>query len=464
MIHTDSRNNWSYRGARGLALAALLLSCGLAAHAAGGLYSASGHASATSGVNRQPTLYSRGECGHCHEAHASQDADTNLYPYQLFAREENACLSCHDGTVTYAANAKTPLSGTPGNTATAYYKHPIASAYSGTTPSTHRAGETLASAFGGTNRHAECTDCHNPHAARNNGTPGESTHTAGGSSSNRLSGALLNVTGIVVSAWQAAGAPFSSALASLEALTSNTTNYEWQVCFKCHSSYTTLPTYSPVGDAATYQQAIKITSLDISQVQEYRDVGQAFNPNNPSYHSVVATGKSSAPAGSFVAPWTATSTMYCSDCHSSSDGAFAAAGPHGSDYQHVLERKQSLQENTANAGRGTAATELCFKCHSYAVYVTTSSTSNTQFRNGTDNLHSVHAVDKVPEVTCYTCHDAHGTDSKHLLNFNSAVVTYSGGDNSMTAWHETTTGGGGGYCNVTCHGGTHDSSSKTYSR
>ncbi|MBM3500249.1 MAG: hypothetical protein FJX74_16450 [Armatimonadetes bacterium] len=431
---------------------------------AGGLFEASGHGDTTTGVLRASTQYARGECAHCHEAHAGQDADPTLYPYALFAGEENVCWACHQGGVTYAADARVGFATTPPNTPTDYYKHPVSQLFSGTTPSAHRSGEKLPGAFSGGNRHAECVDCHDPHAAANDGTPGSSTHTPGGATGNRLSGALLGTTGIVVAAWQGAGLPFSSASYSLRRLTDPATTYEWQVCFKCHSSFTTLPTFASVGSGDF--TASKITSLNARQVKEYQDVGRAFNPNNLAYHPVTAQGRnSSIPTASFTAPWTATSTMCCSDCHTKASGAPGAAGPHGSTNMHILERPVRLRENTHyfdpswGENIGHDPNELCFKCHRWQTYVQKEAdpSTNTGFRDGGDNLHTKHMGDFAPGATCYTCHDVHGTNKQHLINFNLDYVTSPAGSQAGYA-HAAN----GGSCVVTCHGEFHDG--LTYSR
>lgn len=446
-------------------VAAIVLACAQPACSAGGAYFSSGHGSATTGVSRLPAVYARGECGHCHEAHASQDADSTLYRYNLFALEEAVCWKCHDGSVTYAADAKIPFSVTPTNTSTDYYKHPISDLYGGLTPSAHRAGESSPTAFGGASRHAECADCHNPHAARNDGTPGQSTHTPGGSGGNRISGALLAATGIVVNAWQAAGQPFTTASYSLQPLNSATTNYEWQICFKCHSTFATLPGYT-VGSGDFL--ANKITSSATGQVQEYRDVGRAFNPNNPSFHPVTAQGRNTTiPAASFNGVWSTTSTMYCSDCHTKAVAASGATGPHGSANMHLLEMPFYLQENTHyteptwDEDIGHDPNEICFKCHRWETYVQKPGSpgadpvTNTNFRKGTNkNLHGMHiGKSKTAGATCYTCHDVHGTNSDHLINFNLATVTPGGGRNSISAYETTASGG---RCYVTCHAKVHN--------
>jgi hypothetical protein len=441
-----------------IALAIGLVVCVSTLTWAGGAYYLSGHGSTGTGVYRVPSLYGQGECGHCHEMHASQDVNTTLYPYTLFALEENVCWACHNGTVTYAADTRSPVATPPANTSTDFYKHPISNLYSGLTPSAHRAGESAPSAFGGSSRHAECTDCHDPHVAKNTGVPGVSTHTPGGANGNRLSPALLGATGLVVTSWQAAGMSFTGAAASLQTLSSPTTNYEWQLCFKCHSGFTALPTYT-VGSG--YFLATKITSTTAGQVQEYRDVGQAYNPNNLAYHPVTAVGENALiPPGSFVSPWSATSTMCCSDCHNRAVGATGGVGPHGSASMHLLERADYLQENT-HVTTGSDQNELCFKCHRWQTYVSGSDpASNTLFQRAGSNLHRLHmnlSAYGTPSgrVVCYSCHDVHGTNYPHLINFNRQYVTPGGERDSQTAYvHGSTTGSGS--CYLTCHGTGHN--------
>jgi len=450
------------RARRRLWLGALLSGVALAVAswlwAAGGLYEASGHGDTQTGVLRSSTQYARGECGHCHEGHAGQDTDPTLYPYGLFAEEEDVCWTCHDGTVTYAADARVGFSSTPPNTTTDYYKHPVSPLYSGVTPSDHRSGEVAPSAFGAGRRHAECVDCHNPHAAANDGTAGQSTHEPGGPTGNRLAAALLGATGLVVTSWQGAGQPFSSASYDLEPLTSLTDNYEWQICLKCHSSFTTLPTFPAIGSGNF--TASKITSLGVGQVREYQDLGQAINPNNLSYHPLAAVGRNAGiPVASFTSPWSATSTMGCSDCHTKGPAAGGAEGPHGSTHMHILKRPVRLQENThyldPSWGKaiGHDPNELCFQCHRWQTYVEKEAdpATNTGFRDGGDNLHTKHLGDMARGVTCYTCHDVHGTNKQHLINFNLAYVTAPAG--SQGAYTHSASGGS---CNLTCHGENHN--------
>jgi hypothetical protein len=280
---------------------------------------------------------------------------------------------------------------------------------------------------------------------------------------NLLSGALLGATGLQVTGWQGAGQLFSGAVYRLQPLDDLGASYEWQICFKCHSDFTTLPTFTAVGSGA--YQATKLTSVRAGQVKEFQDVGQAFNPNNLSFHPVTARGRNTTiPAGSFVSPWNTTSTMYCADCHNQALNSPGASGPHASANMHILERPQYLQENQhysdpswGGVRLGDDPAELCFKCHRWQTYAQKAGSvgadpiSNTNFRNGTaSNLHSVHLGGQARGTTCYDCHDVHGTNKQYLLNFNLAYVTAARG--SQAAY---TTAGAGGSCNLTCHGQKH---------
>ena len=87
---------------------------------------------------------------------------------------------------------------------------------------------------------------------------------------------------------------------------------EYEICFKCHSSWTTQP-------AGQSNLAVK------------------FNANNLSYHPVEAAGKNTGiKALSFVNGWTDTKLMYCSDCHTSD--TTTVRGPHGSANRYILKK------------------------------------------------------------------------------------------------------------------------------
>jgi len=225
---------------------------------------------------------------------------------------------------------------------------------------------------------------------------------------------VMNFVSGVDPGWPGAGSPSSYTWLPQA-------NREYQVCFKCHSSYTTLPTYSPDGWSGTSLVANglrKLTNNAATQIQDSRDLAQEFNPNNASFHPVSAQGRNqSIPNASFVNGWSQTSLVYCSDCHNNPNSASQGVGPHGSPLLHIL--KGSANYTTVD-GRPPVSGELCFACHSYATYVTNESTTATNFRKGGDNLHRKHASE---DTTCYACHDTHGSEQLHLINFDVSAMT-----------------------------------------
>jgi len=368
-------------------------------------------------------------CAGCHRAHTSPGLELRQqWP------EEDVCFQCHvaGGTGTNVSPAFTLYM----NTATRYFKHGVAA-----TQGVHRVGESGGLAFGGTNRHVECEDCHEPHEA-----------TRGGSSAPAIHREMNEVSG-VMPVWSGPGAPTSF-------IWLDQAEREHQVCFKCHSSYTTLPTYAPDGwDGSQYiaDGLRKLTNTDPNQVPDSRDMAQEFNPYNTSFHPVVAPGKNpNIPDTAFVNGWTASSMVYCTDCHFNPNSATEGAGPHGSPLLHILGSNGAPGTNyitvrTPSSPGFTIPTEwVCFRCHNYDTYVSGADNS-TEFRQGNRNLHRVHARE---DASCYTCHDTHGSEQAHLINFdaswtdqNGGIVFYNG-TNSQTAWT--------GYsCQIECHGTNH---------
>ena len=124
--------------------------------------------------------------------------------------------------------------------------------------------------------------------------------------------------------WTAAGVPISYTLLAQA-------GREFQICLKCHSTYTTLPTYSPDGYGWNGSSPTigyipnglgKLTSTNPAQIRDSRDMATEFNSFQVSFHPVAAQGRNSnMPAGSFVAPWSQDSILFCSDCHDNADGS-----------------------------------------------------------------------------------------------------------------------------------------------
>jgi hypothetical protein len=313
-----------------------------------------------------------------------------------------------------------------------------------------------------TNRHAECTDCHNPHRARRStlfygaDTAGQATHVPGGTGGNIASGALRGTYGVEPSYTNRSffdlptgytvkrGDPTSTS----SAVTSTWVTREYQICLKCHSDFgydddnvlpsgLTRPSLGAPGTASPRANFTRYTN----QAREFQaptahqgnttttdsGAGANFSTNNHrSWHPVMdVTGRTAALRGSssngsnFVSPWNANvgnQTMHCSDCHGSNTAAGSISpatgkpwGPHGSANDFVLK---GIWDTSSGSGQSNT---LCFKCHGESNYGGTS--GGTGFRGGNKgDLHAYHR-DKVGSMRCNWCHVAvpHGWKNKALL-------------------------------------------------
>jgi predicted CXXCH cytochrome family protein len=294
-----------------------------------------------------------------------------------FSKAEDNCLNCHNGAV--AAR----------NLANEFNKpsvHPVL-----TTSSLHdEAEDPLRS----TVRHAACVDCHNPHAA--NGAPGLAPSA---------SGALAGVKGV----------NSSGAVIQKVAL-------QYELCYRCHADSVAK------GPASTLRQWAE------------PNLRLQFSPANVSFHPVQATGRNSQ-VPSLIAPWTASSILYCTDCHNNNQGPGAGGtgpnGPHGSLYAPILERNLVRQDFQAE---GPATYALCYKCHSEDSLMA-------------DRLHREHVRDQ--KTACTTCHTPHGVQNQtHLVNFNTFYVKPLTGRLTYTD-----RGPGQDVCTLSCHGSDHNNKS-----
>ncbi len=243
-------------------------------------------------------------------------------------------------------------------------------------------------------RHVECADCHNPHAANSQ------TATAP-----TASGALAGVKGV-----------------SATGTVVNPLTNQYELCFRCHGDSTNR------GPARVTRQVVQT------------NVRLDFQSSNASYHPVLATGKYATIPG-LIAPWTATSRMYCTDCHNNNQGPGAGGvgpnGPHGSTFPPLLERRYDFTDNVTESA---ALYALCYKCHDRTAL----------FANGGFS-HGSHLGAGSSITPCSTCHDPHGVAGKtRLINFNTSIVQPNGG---VINW--TSTGVRSGNCTLVCHGRAH---------
>lgn len=368
------------------------------------LYRATGHGSSTSMIWPGPEPAPRIEpdaatkCMNCHDPHGWTDAIGTI-PFLGLQREEKLCLACHDGS---------PATSNIAGDVTRPYRHPV-----GDFTDRHKGPlESDPADFGTTpinNRHSECVDCHDPHTGRQDG-PGE---VSGNGASKRT----LGVSRVLVLNGAAGMRPIYTFVPGSDTLT--TPNAEYQLCFKCHSSWTT----QPGGQT---------------------DFGVVLNPANPSTHPVEAEGRNpNILALAFTNGWSANSLTRCGDCHGSDFGS--TAGPHGSTNPGILRAEAPASSVSRTMSNG----ELCFRCHEFNVYGNPSTpamlAAYSRFNApAAEKGHSGHVGDE--HVPCYACHTTHGSTTLPFL-----LVT--GRNPGLTSYTSTA---GGGTCTSTCH------DSKTY--
>lgn len=302
----------------------------------------------TPGVSHFDKGYS---CRKCHEPHGSP------YPRLVTMQEDSLtqkgmCFSCHDEKMTDGAD-------NIWEDFQKMYKHPL-------TAGVHTDGKNYKT-IPANQRHASCMDCHDPHTA---------TKRQAIQGSPEGAGTQDNVSGVKVVANGAAGTVPTYAFISSVTL-------EYELCFKCHSSYAQLPAGKP-------------------------DLAKDTNPNNPSYHPIQSKAKKSYIRKEAFRPgWGLDSIVKCTDCHGSETGG---NGIHGSNNPKLLKKSGSVGR-TISASDGSGGTIrvpnpnlLCFDCHDPDTYIG-NKTKASRYQHQSENTHS----------TCNMCHAPHGSTTAPAL-------------------------------------------------
>jgi predicted CXXCH cytochrome family protein len=334
-----------------------------------------------------------------------------------------ACFTCHDGS----DNLGQPIL----NVLADFQKtgHP----YSDTT-NPHTLGEEVVL---NRNRHATCADCHNAHAS-------SPTTTFLGTADIRPS--QVGVTGVA-----ADGSLLKSA------------TYQYENCLRCHGSSANKQSLSKYG----YMPTRGLYSGD------QLDVMAQFSNSAASAHPVMRDATNSVQPSLLRAQWDLTgkiqvramgSRILCTDCHNSDNnrefGGTGTNGPHGSRFDHVLERTYLMSMVSPGTfpagGPGTTIINLspnptldpvsspfamCAKCHDL-----TNINSNASFPTHSNHL--------TAGISCSVCHSAHGVpggttgvSGRRLVSFDLSVVAPNKG---------VLTFGANGTCTLTCHMMNHE--------
>ncbi|HUV50333.1 MAG TPA: cytochrome c3 family protein [Anaerolineae bacterium] len=348
-----------------------------------------------------------GNCLNCHNPHGYDDG--SLIPSQLFKREEDLCEACHDGSPALATKdiqaqinkaSAHPTDDYSGRHSESEDMTPANFAYDAVTDK----------------RHAECVDCHNPHVAKTG------THAIG---TNAVSNVLLGVSGVSVTNSTAWIAPSYSTIDNETGITK-----EYELCFKCHSTWTTQPTGQT-------------------------NIALQFNYKNASYHPVEADltgdGSTALTDAQMGTDWKneGLQTMYCSDCHGD-DASLPPAGPHGSASPTILKGRWPKNSSgvlwtlgDAQQGYNNFSTDcLCTKCH--PVY-DTGWKNNAHSGNGNHNT----------TYTCVQCHVGlpHGSAHQRLIAYVADPPPYDYNDDSatLTQFIRAATPTGYGNSNSNCY-------------
>ncbi len=393
-------------------------------------------------------------CETCHDPHGSDNKRLNAWTSPsgatwgggfsivgsrvntgTAASEQNLCYKCHgNGTANYPRSNGAKDVYTKANLT---YAHDP-----GDYTNRHVDTET-AGLLGSANRHAECTDCHDPHVTKKVSSSALATaqSSIGGPA---LYGAWADQVAFNATRWSV---PSSHTPLRLYGASNH---YEAYLCFKCHSSNT-------------------------SQPGGQTNLALEFNPSNFSFHNVLGqgTGMQSSftfadtggttrtvtwplpAAGNFLKTgdgWTMSSMMTCSDCHTNTQtSATQASGPHGSSVAHILDPDWSTSDwrttylfPTANGMSN--ATNICAKCHDLngSTDTTWSNTAHArlQHQNSTRGM-------------CINCHIGipHGWKRPRLLGYTTdgAYATPAGALSRIDVVSYTTSGGSVQWGSANCY-------------
>jgi len=321
-----------------------------------------------------------------------------------------------------------------------------------------------------TNRHAECTDCHNPHrvvkfrslvgnAGVISGAPdagGTHRHddATGYTHTNIASGVLRGIWGVEPIYGSASFQNLPSGYIvkrgdpSTSADTSVTAPYvtrEYQICLKCHSDY-------GYGDNNQYPSGNRpilgvpgATVAGTNNLQQYTNVAKEIQPplahkgevstsdsgaapaygtnNHRAWHPAIdSTGRTGTIRGNgndissrWNLPWrnaVGAQTMYCTDCHGSNVSAGNSVVPNGGENgspwgPHGSNNDFILKGSwNSSTGTGQQATGLCFKCHDYTSYATNSGNRTGFFLTDIGKDGHTHHADKIGRLRCNWCHVA----------------------------------------------------------
>lgn len=328
-----------------------------------GLWASSPHNYETSGSFNDGSVF-KANCAKCHgtlegtlssgkfSVHLSSEqrllnALGDPEAAQLPVIEEQMCFRCHSKTGDFSVNGGT-LPGIPKSddfmdwygteemkksSVVIYAQMHIGSNTSGHKPHLYANKHLLSDtdetqAYLSTNKHVECADCHNHHVV------GRARHEFG--STNAVSDAIRGVRGIAFDANALSTIDYpTDAQVNARLSAKSSSDYEYEICLKCHSSANTnyntsiwggtKTSVSNVGNAKPYNWPSYTGPSTPVVTPRWTNVAADFSLGNQSRHPVIAPlpatdpstsyGTNRVTAGQLSAGWKPGDTLYCSDCH-----------------------------------------------------------------------------------------------------------------------------------------------------
>lgn len=306
-----------------------------------------------------------GSCAHCHEQHASVDGAEHTPNNSLMFTDltgDAFCNSCHDGSETVKDIATNWINGDFGH-------------------GVRGAGMV-------------CADCHDPHFSNPVHSPGAHQNWVEPNPGETY-GSIVGTVGVEPT-WPVPADPAEdfavpeSQLAPISFTLKDPIEYEYQLCFKCHSDPGVNP-YNPM------------SSSDMTNgTGDLMVVAAQFNPNQYSHHPVTGTGnwRNSNVVAGLLPPWNTNvnARMYCTDCHG--DPVSGAAGSHASNAKYMLKASGSPR----NPGAPDSYDSLCLLCHSDG-YDAGSGSMNSPWSHGSNAAHQYQGEGNGDNrYGCTSCH------------------------------------------------------------
>jgi predicted CXXCH cytochrome family protein len=407
-------------------------------------------------------------CAICHSAHTAQAANLNVQPMPV----SNQCFECHDGSgSSFDVKAEYAAPGVQPNdpSTDSYYQHPATVLDDHTLDSDNEFGGVL-------DRHSSCADCHQPHRA-------DGTRPTGSTGGWSASGAIVGASGVTVT--NAAG------VAPTYAFTTSGLTFEYQLCLKCHSGFTVLP--SNAGKPPSEWTLDKGIELDPLNAKSYHPI-EAAGTNQTAAMAASLSGTSPYKLWDFAVG----DTIRCTSCHAGPTAPTAGTAPDATLAPHASANRGILilpyrdrQLKTSAESYDAADSALCYACHAEAPFLQASTpeslgatnfagTPTTPAGSTFQSLHALHMTGiagygsggtdiDTPgagqgDAICAECHfrlhstaqayDAGDRSNSRLVDFAPDVTPATVNGAPVLRWVAPTATTPGS-CTLTCHGVSH---------